>query len=316
MKKTGTQAMLEQDFRSQLQDFSLQCDVATGLPNHISFRASLRRLLDEALTDGREIALVWIDIMNLRREFSISGDQGAERLVYAVADALRPCVETGELICRFGDRCFLLAVQRDEHTARRLSRMVEAAGQFDAQTSEGRPEIAAGVAYFPEHATTAGDLVRFASLAAVSAARSRSRSPILFHSEMNSALLFERDMERDLRTALRNDQLSLVYQPQIDLATGNVIGAEGLTRWNHPTRGPVSPLQFIPVAERSDLIDEIFRHSLRTVLADAARWRSAGLTIPSVSVKRIRGQYPPGGVCRSGEERGRGQPAGRCATGD
>jgi diguanylate cyclase len=94
----------------------------------------------------------------------------------------------------------------------------------------------------------------------------------------------EKDLERDLRIALRDNQLSMVYQPQIDLITGDVVGVEGLTRWNHPTRGPVPPAQFIPVAEQSDLIDEIFRHSLRRMLVDAARWRSAGLVVPSLSV--------------------------------
>ena len=280
----GTQVILEENFRAQLQDFGLQFDTVTSLPNQTSFRASVRRMLDQTLTDGREVALLWIDVLNLRREYSIGGDEGAERLVCAVADGLRPWIHPGELICRFSDRCFLLALRRDEQTPARLNQIVESASQLNIRGSEGRPEIAAGVAFYPEHATTPGELIRFASLAAVSATRSRSRAPILFHSEMNTALMFEREIERDLRTALRDNLLSLAYQPQIDLVTGNVIGVEGLTRWNHPTRGPVSPVQFIPVAERSDLIDEIFRHSLRRMLADAAQWRVAGLTIPSLAV--------------------------------
>jgi diguanylate cyclase (GGDEF)-like protein len=281
---TGTQTMIEDDFRSRLQDFSLQFDTTTRLPNHTSFRSAMRRLLDQALIDGQEIALLWVDLLNLRREYSIGGDDGADRLLCTVADGLRPWVDEGELICRFSDRCFLLALKRDERIAERLNMMLDAASQFSSRGTEGKPEIASGVAFFPEHATTASELIRFASLAAVSATRSRSRTPILFNSEMNVALLLERDLERDLRAALRDNQLSLVYQPQIDLVTGNILGVEGLTRWNHPTRGPVSPTQFIPVAERSDLIDEIFRHSLRRMLADAARWRSAGLMVPLLAV--------------------------------
>jgi diguanylate cyclase (GGDEF)-like protein len=281
---TCTQAAIEEDFRCQLQDFGLQFDTVTGLPNQISFRASLRRQLDRALGNGQEIALLWVDLLNLRREYSIGGDEGADRLVCAVADGLRLSIDTGELVCRFSEHSFLLALRRDDRMSERLNRMIDSASQSHTRGSEGKPEIAAGVAFFPEHATTAGELIRFASLAASSATRSRSRAPILFHSEMNTALLFERDLERDLRAALRDNQLSLVYQPQIDLVTGNVIGVEGLTRWNHPSRGPVSPAQFIPVAERSDLIDEIFRHSLRRMLVDAARWGSAGLVVPSLAV--------------------------------
>jgi predicted signal transduction protein with EAL and GGDEF domain len=281
---SGTQETLEEVFRSQLQDFGLQFDPITGLPNHVFFRSALRRMTDEAFATGQEIALLWVDVLNLRREYSIGGDEGAERLVCTVADALRPWVDSGELICRFSERCFLLALKRDERVISRLNMILEAGSQFHMQGAEGKPEIAAGVSFFPEHATTPGELLRFASLAAVSAARSRSRAPILFHSDMNAALMLERDLEKDLRAALRANQLSLVYQPQIDLVTGNIIGVESLTRWNHPTRGPVSPAQFIAVAERSDLIDEIFKHSLRRLLADAAEWRTRGVMIPSMAV--------------------------------
>jgi predicted signal transduction protein with EAL and GGDEF domain len=281
---TGSQKTLEEDFRSQLQDFGLQYDPVTGLPNHVSFRASLRRMTEQALATGQEIALLWVDVLNLRREYSIGGDEGAERLVCTVADALRPWVDGEELICRFSERCFLMALKRDERTMSRLNMILEAGAQFHLQGSEGKPEIAAGVAFFPEHAATSGELLRLASLAAVIAARSRSRAPILFHSDMNTALMRERDLENDLRAALRDNQLSLVYQPQVDLATGNILGVESLTRWHHPTRGPVSPAQFIPVAERSDLIDEIFKHSLRRLLADAAAWRARGVVIPLMAV--------------------------------
>lgn len=281
---TGTQETLEEDFRSQLQDFGLQFDPVTGLPNHVYFRAAIRRMIDQALVTGQEIALLWVDVLNLRREYSIGGDEGAERLVCTVADALRPWADAGELICRFSERCFLLALKRDERTISRLNMILEAGSQFHLQGSEGKPEIAAGVAFFPEHSTTHGELMRFASLASVAAARSRSRAPVLFHSDMNAALMLERDLEKDLRMALRNNQLSLVYQPQIDLVTGNILGVESLTRWHHSTRGPVSPVQFIGVAERSDLIDEIFKHSLRQLLSDAAAWRDRGVIVPSMAV--------------------------------
>ncbi|HEX4319736.1 MAG TPA: bifunctional diguanylate cyclase/phosphodiesterase [Acidobacteriaceae bacterium] len=282
--KTSTQETLEQDFRSQLQDFGLQFDSTTGLPNHSSFRASVKSMVDNAVLHGGEIALLWIDLLNLRREYSIGGDEAAERLVCAVADGLRPAIDAGELICRFSDRCFVLALKRDRRTPERLNSIIMAASHIDYCGSEGRPEIAAGAAFFPEHATTTGDLIRFASLAASAATRSRSRTPVVFRPEMNTALMLERDLERDLRAALRENRVTLAYQPQIDLITGNIIGVEGLTRWNHPKRGPVSPSQFIPVAERSDLIDEIFTHSLRRLLADAAQWRAAGLIVPSLAV--------------------------------
>jgi EAL domain-containing protein (putative c-di-GMP-specific phosphodiesterase class I)/GGDEF domain-containing protein len=282
--QSGLPQALDAEFRAQLQDYGLRYDPATGLPNGIYFRAWIRQRLVEAATRGEEIALIWVDVLNLRREYSVGGDDGAGRLIGTVADSLRPWADLGELTCRYSDRCFLMALKRDDCLDERLSLILEAASHRQMRGTEGKPEIAAGVACFPEDATTSDDLIRFASLAAVTASRTRSRHAVRFCAEMNSALLHERALEQDLRTALRENQLSLVYQPQIDLATGDILGVESLTRWNHPTRGWVSPAQFIPVAERSDLIDEIFTHSLRRLLSDAEQWRAAGIHLPSLAV--------------------------------
>ena len=139
---SGTQVTLENEFRSQLQDFGMQFDAVTGLPNHTSFRAALRRMTDQSTTFGQEFALIWIDVLNLRREYSISGDEGAVRLVCTVADTLRPCLKTGELICRFSDRCFLLAIRRDERIVSRLNSIISECSQLHLNGWEGKPEIA------------------------------------------------------------------------------------------------------------------------------------------------------------------------------
>jgi EAL domain-containing protein (putative c-di-GMP-specific phosphodiesterase class I)/GGDEF domain-containing protein len=275
---------LEEDFRSQLQDYGLRHDPVTGLPNQLCFRPLLKYALSVAAQQNRSIALVWVDVLNLRREYSIGGDVAAERLVSTVADSLRPWVDSGELICRFSERCFLLALEYHEGDCSRFNLIVEAASHRHLRGSEGKPEIAAGVAFFPQHATSPEELMRFASLAAVSSARTNSRVATQFDPAMNSALIHERELEKDLRDALRDDQLSLAYQPQIDLNTGNVFSAECLTRWRHPVRGYVSPAQFIPVAERSNLIQEIFRNSLRKLLTETANWRASGIELQSVAV--------------------------------
>jgi EAL domain-containing protein (putative c-di-GMP-specific phosphodiesterase class I)/GGDEF domain-containing protein len=277
------QQALEEGFRNQLRDYASRYDVVSGLPNPHNFRSSLQNMLEECTAREEEIALLWLDVLNLRREFSVGGNQGVHRLVTGVVDSLRPLLEEGELICRYGDRCFLMAIKRSKQSQTRLNFILESVSKSSI-SMEGRPEVAGGVACFPEHATSAEELIRFASLAAVSASTVRSKTPILFHPEMNAALMHERDLERDLRIALRKRELRLVYQPQIDLNTGNILGVEGLTRWNHPTRGPVSPAHFIAVAEKSDLIDEIFEHSLHRLLSDAAKWQAAGVTLPLLAV--------------------------------
>jgi diguanylate cyclase (GGDEF)-like protein len=275
---------IDDDFRTQLQDYGLRYDPITGLPNQTFFRGAIRKLLAQAQAEGQQIALLWIDLTNLRREFSVGGEEASRGLVSTLADSLRPWAEEGELVCRFSDTSFLLALRRDECLNARLELILEAASHRHLRGSEGKPEISAGVAFFPEHSTNPDELIRFASLAAVSAARSRSRAAVPFTPKMNTALLMARSLEKDLRIALHEQQLSLVYQPQIDLTTGNILGVEALTRWYHPERGHVPPAQFIAVAEQSDLIDEIFAHSLQRMLMDAADWRAAGVIMPSIAV--------------------------------
>lgn len=281
---SGMRETLDEDFRSRLEDYGLQFDPTTGLANQASFRRSIRELLENAHHFGQDLCLLWIDVLNLRREYSIGGYEASERLIQKVADGLRPWIDPGELICRFSEQSFVLVLRRDERTTMRLNLIVDAGSHSHGFSAEGKPELAGGVAFFPEHTAVPDDLIRFASLASIAAARTRSHAPVTFAPEMNSAILLERELEKDLRNALRANQLTLAYQPQIDLVTGNILGVEGLTRWHHPVRGSVSPAQFIPVAEQSNLIDEIFTHSLRRLLADAARWRQMGLTLPVLAV--------------------------------
>jgi diguanylate cyclase (GGDEF)-like protein len=280
---SNDQLMFDEDIRSQLQDYGWRHDPVTGLPNRAFFRASIGPFLEKAMADGQEIVLLWIDVLNLRREYSVSGDEGAERLVCNVSDSLRPWVDSNELISRFGDHCFVLALRRNAQIVTRLKLIMRAGARLRPLGSEGKPLIAVGAALFPEQTQSPEELIRFASLAAVAASNARSRTAVLFQTEMNTALLKERAIEKDLHSALSENQLSLVYQPQVDLATGNIIGAESLARWNHPTRGTIYPTQFIPVAERSTLIDEVFVHLLRRLLADAAKWRAEGLELPSIA---------------------------------
>jgi EAL domain-containing protein (putative c-di-GMP-specific phosphodiesterase class I) len=107
---------------------------------------------------------------------------------------------------------------------------------------------------------------------------------VAFHASMNSLIMRDHLLEVEMRKALEQDQFSLAYQPKVDLATGQVLGAEALIRWNHPDRGPITPAEFIPIAERSDLIHRIFEFSLRAALEQTRRWNDLGLLLPLIAV--------------------------------
>lgn len=276
---------LDDKLRRQMLAYGQRYDIQTGVLNHQSFVAALSGMLRTHPAD-REVALVWIEVLNLRREFALLGSKGAEALVVQVAEALRSAVDSNTLLGRFGARCFLLALEAvkfDKTERRRIQAIADALSPIRVLGSRSMLEVAAGVAFWPADTQSAEDLVRFASLAASRAGYVRSPSVLAFRSAMNQHLMRDHLMEMEMHRGLDMGQFRLVYQPKVDLSSGRVLGAEALIRWNHPDWGPVAPSKFIPVAERTELIDRILEFSLRNALRDAKQWSRLGIPLPQIS---------------------------------
>ncbi len=276
----------ETELDRQILSYSHRFDIQTGLLNHQAIQHALAGKLKN-LADGGEVALIWIDLVNLRREFSLWGWAGAEAMTRRVAATLRSVVDSGALLGRVGGRSFLVAMdaaKHDKQSRERIQRVVDALAPARSRGSETRPEVAAGVAFFPVDTDSVEDLVRFASLAAMRAGHVKSRSVVAFNAGMNSLIVRDHAMEVEMRKGLDQGQFSLAYQPKIALDTGAVLGAEALIRWQHPEWGVVTPGEFIPIAERSDLIHRIFNLALRTALEQMQCWHSMGLRLPLMAV--------------------------------
>lgn len=277
---------LDETLRDLMWRYGQRIDADTHLLNQPAFLVDLASLLRRCPADS-EIALVWIDVLNLRREFALWGPRAIETLVAHVADSLRSAVDPEALLGRFGTRCFLAALPATKSSRsgwQRLQSVVDALEPMRLLGVEIRPEVAAGVAFYPSDTVSADELVRFASLAASSAASARSSRVTAFDASMNSLLQRDHQVEVEIRRGLEQNQFRLHYQPKISLETGEIVGAEALMRWNHPEWGPVPQSEFIPVAERSNLIHGIFEFALRTALWDAQKWRDRGFRLPSISV--------------------------------
>ncbi|MGO9339543.1 MAG: putative bifunctional diguanylate cyclase/phosphodiesterase [Terracidiphilus sp.] len=276
----------ESDLDRKILSYCQRFDIQTGLLNHQAIQPALAAMLRNR-AQGGEVALIWIDLMNLRREFSLWGWTGAEALTRRVAGTLRSVVDAGSLLGRVGGRSFLVAMQaakHDKQSRQRIQAVVDALTPARYRGSETRPEVAAGVAFFPIDTESVEDLVRFASLAAMRAGHVKSRSVIAFHAGMNTMIVRDHAMEVEMRKGLDQGHFSLVYQPKIALDTGEILGAEALIRWQHPEWGAVMPAEFIPIAERSDLIHRIFNLALRTALEQMQYWHSVGLCLPLMAV--------------------------------
>ena len=261
-------------------------DRQTGLPNFDSFRDSLTQLLENG-PQGDEVAMIWVDLLNLRRQFLLRGWTETDSQVRRIADVLRSSVDESALLCRFSGRCFALALpatRPGRHIHRRIQAVVDALKSAFRRKSDVETQIAIGVAFYPSDASTAEDLVRFAGLAASRAADTRSANAICFSAAMKSMFLRDFELELEMESGLKRNQFHVAYQPKVNLIDGTVLGAEALIRWNHPTLGAVPPSEFIPIAERSGLIHRIFAFALRNAVRDAKLWNSRGLPVPLVSV--------------------------------
>lgn len=255
----------------------------TGLFNRRAMEDEASKFLAEGDFDA---ALLLLDLDHFKKINDTYGHGAGDLVLQQLSQRLGGVIRDFDLLARLGGDEFmlLLHVGHPDHSrvldlAERLHEIVQP--PFFIAGHAVRVGISVGIAIPPEHGTTVGELLRRADLALYHAkAKGRSRS-VVFEMSMESDQLDYYLLERDLAGAVVCDQLSLVYQPKVDLVRGTVIGLEALLRWNHPTRGLSLPGVFIPVAERSDQIIHIDRWVMRTAIAAHAHWRLQGLqTLP------------------------------------
>ncbi len=272
---------LEQELR-----WHAQHDFLTGLVNRQSMEESLDQRLGAHCYDS---AVMLIDLDHFKMINDTHGHAAGDQLLQALALRLAGVVRPTDILSRVGGDEFLLLADMPLHDhavamaiAARLHGAVEE--PFDVQGNAVRLGLSVGIAIPPEHGTNATDLMRRADLALYRAKKSGRASTIIFDAKLEEGLLGTYELERDLQEAIGRNELSLVFQPQVDLRSGRVVGLEALVRWTHPVRGSVGPGVFIPIAERSDLILQIGQWVVRTAIATQAVWRLQGLVSPPVSV--------------------------------
>jgi EAL domain-containing protein (putative c-di-GMP-specific phosphodiesterase class I) len=174
-----------------------------------------------------------------------------------------------------------------------------------ATKQEMTPSASVGITLFPDHGRDFESLMRCAEMAVDDAKRAGGRRCRLFDRGMIVAMQFRKDIERDLRDAIEAGELSLHYQPQLDLATGQTVGVEALMRWTHPERGLVPPTTFIPIAEASGLIKPMGTWLVHEACRTARRWQEQGLDIAmaiNISAAQRRQQNLPESVAEALEE--------------
>jgi diguanylate cyclase (GGDEF)-like protein len=271
-----TQRFAQQQQVERIQ-FQMEHDALTGLPNRVQFRMAVRA----AIAEGAPFALAIVDIDGFRHINEAEGHQVADELLVEVAAALRSAVD-GNLAARLaGDEFAILTrgVTTAQAAPESLTPYAEIFHRpFNTGDRDGTRTLTVGasigVAHFPEHGATVEELMRCAETAMGISKERGGSAMIIFDRASKSLLEHTRIRTLELAEAIARDQLVLLYQPTFELATREIIGAEALVRWDHPERGRLAPVEFIPLAERTQLIGPLSRWVLRRLIRDLSSWQA------------------------------------------
>lgn len=284
----------------QLSHMALH-DPLTDLPNRLLLTDRLDVALSHARRNDQQVALLFLDLDRFKHVNDVFGHALGDQLLHEVAKRLASCVRAEDTVSRQGGDEFIVALpgianeQDAALIADKLLKVITA--PFVLEDTEIILGISIGIACFPHNGEDAGALLRNAD-AAMYVAKERGRNRYQFYEpEMNRRALDRLTLERDLHRAIERDELFLMYQPQLALAKGDVLGLEALVRWQHPGRGQISPGHFIPVAEECGLIVPLGNWVLETACAQHARWVSQGLTQGSMAVNISAHQFRQADFC-------------------
>lgn len=252
-----------------------QHDSLTDLPNRTLFREKMGEGLNQVAIAGGSMAVLCFDLDNFKTVNDRLGHAAGDRLLRWVAARLKENVGEHETVARLGgDEFAVLQRGPQPQSAEQLARcLVEIIGHPPPLENQSiHVGVSVGIAIAPDHGLDADELMKCADLALYQAKAKGRGAYQLFEPEMEEEARSRHALEHDLRGALEANQFHLVFQPQVRLDTTELTGFEALLRWKHPSRGFVSPAEFIPIAEENGLIIPIGEWVLRTACATAASW--------------------------------------------
>jgi diguanylate cyclase (GGDEF)-like protein len=263
-------------------------DPLTQLPNRLLFLDELGRELARAERHGNKLAVLFLDLDGFSGINDTLGHAVGDELLVHVAARLRGCMRKSDLVARLGGDEFtvVLAEVRDvEDVPTVAQHLIDVLSQpYDVGHGDTHVTASVGIAIYPTDGTAPQELLQHADMAMYRAKGRGRAGHVFFEEEMNREAQQRYALDRELRHALDAGEFVLHYQPQLDLRTNRIVGAEALIRWQHPTRGLVAPGPFIGFAEETGLIEKIGEWALREACRQFMSWRADGLQLEHVSV--------------------------------
>jgi diguanylate cyclase (GGDEF)-like protein/PAS domain S-box-containing protein len=256
-------------------------DPLTGLPNRTLIIDRAEQMLARARRNQHEAAALFVDLDNFKDINDTLGHEAGDRILQAVAERFQGLLRGSDTVGRLGGDEFVVLAEGvvlaagPELLAERIQHVLKQ--PFRVPGYEGSPlTVAASIGIAMGDRNSAQELLRDADIALYRAKASGKNCAALFEPDMKSAVLDRLGLTMDLRAALEADQFFLVYQPVFDLDNVTVCGVEALIRWRHPTRGVVSPTDFVPMLEETGMIVDVGRWVLQEACLQAATWQQRG----------------------------------------
>ena len=251
-------------------------DALTGLPNRRLARDRFNQALAQAGRQGRRCAALFLDLDQFKTLNDSLGHAAGDALLCQVGERLRGLLRSGDTVCRLGgDEFLVLACGLDgpDAAAAVAGKLLDGLAQpFTVQGVEVRTAASIGVAVCPDDGSHFDSVLKSVDIAMYQAKDAGGHAFRFFDAQMNAGVLEHTALLAGMRSGLALGQFALHYQPKIRLASGHVVGAEALLRWQHPSLGAVPPVRFIPVAERSGFIVELGAWVVQEACRQAAAW--------------------------------------------
>ena len=271
------------DHQNQLEHIAHH-DILTNLPNRVLLADRLSQAMVQCQRRNRSLAVAFLDLDGFKVVNDTHGHHVGDELLIAVSQRLKEALREGDTLARIGGDEFiavLVDLEKIGDSEPVLERLLKAAAEPVAACNVVmQVSVSIGVTLYPQDGVDADQLMRHADQAMYVAKQAGKNRYHLFDTAQNDAIKVQRESLEAIRSALDNQQFVLHYQPKVNMHTGDVIGAEALIRWQHPERGLVPPLDFLPTIEGHSISLELGEWVIDTALSQMSQWPSIGINLP------------------------------------